>query len=106
MLEIEGLRCFRYESVYFDTPDLAAYHQAATGRQNKFKVRTRTYVDSAECVLEVKTRGGRGETIKERTSYLLSDRERLNDMARKSEALGIRNADQRMADLVLEAVSA
>ena len=37
---------------------------------------------------------------------LLSDRERLNDMARKSEALGIRNADQRMADLVLEAVSA
>ncbi|MFC8037781.1 undecaprenyldiphospho-muramoylpentapeptide beta-N-acetylglucosaminyltransferase [Paenarthrobacter sp. NPDC057355] len=37
---------------------------------------------------------------------LLSDRSRLNDMARKSEALGIRNADQRMADLVLEAVSA
>lgn len=37
---------------------------------------------------------------------LLSDRGRLEDMARKSEALGIRNADQRMADLVLEAVSA
>ncbi|MCF3140027.1 undecaprenyldiphospho-muramoylpentapeptide beta-N-acetylglucosaminyltransferase [Paenarthrobacter sp. AR 02] len=37
---------------------------------------------------------------------LLSDPARLSDMARKSEALGIRNADQRMADLVLEAVSA
>lgn len=37
---------------------------------------------------------------------LLSDPGRLEDMARKSEALGIRNADQRMADLVLEAVSA
>ncbi|MEV7606164.1 undecaprenyldiphospho-muramoylpentapeptide beta-N-acetylglucosaminyltransferase [Paenarthrobacter sp. NPDC089322] len=37
---------------------------------------------------------------------LLSDRRRLEDMSRKSEALGIRNADQRMADLVLEAVSA
>ncbi|MFE4197295.1 undecaprenyldiphospho-muramoylpentapeptide beta-N-acetylglucosaminyltransferase [Paenarthrobacter sp. NPDC056912] len=37
---------------------------------------------------------------------LLSDRGRLDEMARKSEALGIRNADQRMADLVLEAVSA
>ena len=37
---------------------------------------------------------------------LLLDRDRLNDMARKSEALGIRHADQRMADLVLEAVSA
>ncbi|MDR6439132.1 UDP-N-acetylglucosamine--N-acetylmuramyl-(pentapeptide) pyrophosphoryl-undecaprenol N-acetylglucosamine transferase [Paenarthrobacter nicotinovorans] len=37
---------------------------------------------------------------------LISDRKRLEDMAAKSEALGIRNADQRMADLVLEAVSA
>ncbi|WP_416405371.1 undecaprenyldiphospho-muramoylpentapeptide beta-N-acetylglucosaminyltransferase [Arthrobacter sp. LFS091] len=37
---------------------------------------------------------------------LLSDPARLSVMARKSEALGIRNADQRMADLVLEAVSA
>jgi UDP-N-acetylglucosamine--N-acetylmuramyl-(pentapeptide) pyrophosphoryl-undecaprenol N-acetylglucosamine transferase len=37
---------------------------------------------------------------------LLLDRARLLDMARKTEALGIRNADQRMADLVLEAVSA
>jgi hypothetical protein len=81
VLEIDGLRAFRYESVYFDTPDLAAYHQAATGRPNKFKVRTRTYVDSAQCMLEVKTKGGRGETIKERTSYLLSDRERLDERA-------------------------
>ncbi|MFJ4208245.1 undecaprenyldiphospho-muramoylpentapeptide beta-N-acetylglucosaminyltransferase [Paenarthrobacter sp. NPDC089675] len=37
---------------------------------------------------------------------LLGDRQRLEDMARTSERLGIRNADQRMADLVLEAVSA
>ncbi|WP_284976119.1 undecaprenyldiphospho-muramoylpentapeptide beta-N-acetylglucosaminyltransferase [Arthrobacter sp. efr-133-TYG-104] len=37
---------------------------------------------------------------------LLTDRERLADMGRRSEALGVRNADQRMADLVLEAVSA
>ncbi|MFJ5957898.1 undecaprenyldiphospho-muramoylpentapeptide beta-N-acetylglucosaminyltransferase [Paenarthrobacter sp. NPDC092416] len=37
---------------------------------------------------------------------LLSDHSRLEQMARTSERLGIRNADQRMADLVLEAVSA
>ncbi|WP_024820472.1 undecaprenyldiphospho-muramoylpentapeptide beta-N-acetylglucosaminyltransferase [Arthrobacter sp. 31Y] len=36
---------------------------------------------------------------------LLTDPSRLTRMARKSEALGIRNADQRMADLVLEAVT-
>ncbi|MGW9415200.1 undecaprenyldiphospho-muramoylpentapeptide beta-N-acetylglucosaminyltransferase [Arthrobacter cupressi] len=36
---------------------------------------------------------------------LLRDRQRLEDMAARAERLGIRNADQRMADLVLEAVS-
>jgi UDP-N-acetylglucosamine--N-acetylmuramyl-(pentapeptide) pyrophosphoryl-undecaprenol N-acetylglucosamine transferase len=36
---------------------------------------------------------------------LLGDRQRLETMAAKAERLGIRNADQRMADLVLEAVS-
>jgi len=36
---------------------------------------------------------------------LLGDRQRLETMAAKAESLGIRNADQRMADLVLEAVS-
>jgi UDP-N-acetylglucosamine--N-acetylmuramyl-(pentapeptide) pyrophosphoryl-undecaprenol N-acetylglucosamine transferase len=36
---------------------------------------------------------------------LLSDPARLAKMAASSEALGIRNADRRMADLVLEAVS-
>ncbi|GAA2864516.1 undecaprenyldiphospho-muramoylpentapeptide beta-N-acetylglucosaminyltransferase [Paenarthrobacter ilicis] len=37
---------------------------------------------------------------------LLLNGSRLDDMARRAEALGIRNADQRMVDLVLEAVSA
>jgi UDP-N-acetylglucosamine--N-acetylmuramyl-(pentapeptide) pyrophosphoryl-undecaprenol N-acetylglucosamine transferase len=46
------------------------------------------------------------EWLKDELIPLVSDRGRLDDMARRSEALGIRNADQRMADLVLEAVSA
>ncbi|UUZ60089.1 polyphosphate polymerase domain-containing protein [Nocardioides sp. B-3] len=81
VLEIDGLRDFRYESVYFDTPDLKAYHQSATGRRSKFKVRTRTYVDSATCMLEVKTEGGRGETVKTRMPYPLEGREALDDEA-------------------------
>ncbi|MEZ2388725.1 undecaprenyldiphospho-muramoylpentapeptide beta-N-acetylglucosaminyltransferase [bacterium RCC_150] len=36
---------------------------------------------------------------------LLTDRARLEEMARKARDLGIRNADERMADLVLEAVA-
>lgn len=81
VLEIDGLRDFRYESVYFDTPDLAAYHRSATGRRSKFKVRTRTYVDSAACMLEVKTEGGRGQTVKDRMPYPLDRREVLDDDA-------------------------
>lgn len=69
VLEIGGIRSFRYESVYFDTPALESYLGAAHGRRRRFKVRTRTYLDSGGCMLEVKTRSGRGETVKERMPY-------------------------------------
>jgi len=83
VLEISGRRLFRYDSVYFDTGALTAYRQHAQGRRHRFKVRTRTYLDSGECVLEVKLRGGRGETIKERYPYDWADRCRLTDPARQ-----------------------
>jgi hypothetical protein len=69
ILEIGSVRVFAYESVYFDTPDLTSYLLAARRRRRRFKVRTRAYVDSAECWLEVKTRGPRGSTVKNRLPY-------------------------------------
>jgi hypothetical protein len=69
MLDIEGTRSFGYESIYFDTADLASYFGAAHRRRRRFKVRTRTYVDSAECYLEVKSPGGRSVTVKERIAH-------------------------------------
>jgi hypothetical protein len=66
VLDIGGRRSFGYESLYFDTPDLASYHLAARGRRRRFKVRRRTYLDSGESFVEVKTRGSRGATVKER----------------------------------------
>jgi len=68
-LEIDGARVFSYQSVYFDTPVRTSYLAAAHGRRRRFKVRTRTYADSGDCVLEVKTTGGRGQTIKVRRPY-------------------------------------
>lgn len=68
-LEIGGERSFRYRSVYFDTPDLISFHLAAHRRRRRFKVRTRTYLDSALCWLEVKTSGQRGGTVKDRLPY-------------------------------------
>lgn len=78
VLEIGGVRWFRYESVYFDTPALDSYLGAAHGRRRRFKVRTRTYLDSGECMLEVKTRSGRGETVKARMPYDLGRRTALD----------------------------
>ncbi|MFC4631098.1 polyphosphate polymerase domain-containing protein [Promicromonospora alba] len=69
VLEIDGARSFAYDSTYFDTPGLDAYRLAATRRRRRFKVRTRTYVDSGSCFVEVKTRAGRGTTVKERQPH-------------------------------------
>jgi len=69
MLDIDGVRSFGYESVYFDTPDLSSYLGAAHRRRRRFKIRTRTYVDSAQCYLEVKSPGARNATVKDRLEH-------------------------------------
>jgi VTC domain len=78
VLQIGDLRLFRYESVYFDTPELATYRQHAHGRRRRVKIRTRAYLDSGECTLEFKRVGSRGETVKERYPYHLAARHRLD----------------------------
>jgi hypothetical protein len=82
VLQIDALRVFRYESAYFDTPTLTAYHQHAHGRRRRVKIRTRAYLDSGECLLEFKSVGGRGETVKERYPYRLASRHELDASAR------------------------
>ncbi|MBX7267291.1 polyphosphate polymerase domain-containing protein [Micromonospora sp. Llam7] len=74
VLEIDGERSFRYESVYFDTPWLASYHCAAYRRRRRFKVRTRSYLDSAQCWLRVKISGARDSITKHRLPYDPRDR--------------------------------
>ncbi|MBX3098733.1 MAG: polyphosphate polymerase domain-containing protein [Salinibacterium sp.] len=77
VLEIAGARASSYESVYFDTPDLLSYRLAATARRRRFKIRTRSYVDTAEAWLEVKTRGSRSSTVKDRVAYDIVHRDIL-----------------------------
>ena len=69
VLSIEGARTFRYRSTYFDTRDLTSYLAAARRRPHRFKIRTRTYLDSDLCMLEVKTRDARGRTVKHRIPH-------------------------------------
>ncbi|MEH3089214.1 MAG: polyphosphate polymerase domain-containing protein [Microbacterium arborescens] len=82
VLEISGSRCFAYESVYFDTPDLLSFRMAAQPRRRRFKLRTRAYLDTDAAFLEIKTRGTRGTTVKERSEYDLDLRATLTDDAR------------------------
>jgi Domain of unknown function (DUF4956)/VTC domain len=82
VLEVEGLRRFTYESVYFDTPDLLTYRHHVQGRRRRYKARTRTYLVSASCAFEVKLKSGRDHTIKAQLPYLLIDRARMTPDAR------------------------
>ncbi len=83
VLTIAGARNFRYESVYFDTEGLASYLGAARRRPHRFKVRTRSYLDSATCMLEVKTRDARGRTVKHRFPHDFAQRAQLTDDAKR-----------------------
>lgn len=69
VLCIEGSRWFNYESLYFDTPGLDSYRLAATRRNSRFKVRARTYLQSGDTMVEVKTKDRRGRTVKHREAY-------------------------------------
>lgn len=69
VLTIDGRSDFGYASTYFDTDHLVSYHQAAYGRRRRFKVRTRDYLDAGTAFLEVKVRGTRDVTVKDRIEH-------------------------------------
>ncbi len=66
VLEIDGKRCFRYRSTYFDTTDLRFYNLHHAGKLNRHKVRMREYLDSNSQFLEVKFKNNKKRTIKRR----------------------------------------
>ncbi|MBR8741101.1 polyphosphate polymerase domain-containing protein [Nocardiopsis sp. MG754419] len=66
VLEIDGRNSFLYSSTYLDTPDLRTFHDHRQGRRLRYKVRTRTYVNTGTRMFEVKVQGARGITDKVR----------------------------------------
>lgn len=69
ILEIDDRRAFTYDTRYFDDPDCSAYYEHHQGLRKGFKVRVRRYSDAGLCFLEVKVKGKRGMTVKNRQSY-------------------------------------
>lgn len=64
VLDVDGRRCSEYASVYFDTPDLRTYRDHVMERRRRFKLRTRHYGDVSATMLELKLKGGSGQTLK------------------------------------------
>ena len=65
VLEIEGVRAFKYKSCYFDD-NYQCYYDHHQGKRLRFKVRTRHYIDSGDMFFEVKLKDKRGVTNKDR----------------------------------------
>src|SRR6185436_4375043 len=66
VLEVNGKRISRYESLYYDTEDFALFHLHRRGKANRFKVRNRLYVESDVCYFELKHKSNKGRTSKNR----------------------------------------
>ncbi|MFG2114491.1 polyphosphate polymerase domain-containing protein [Streptomyces sp. NPDC048718] len=64
VLDLGGRRSTGYRTVYFDTPGLASWRAHTQGRRRRWKVRTRLYAEDGLCRVEVKTKDGRGATVK------------------------------------------
>jgi len=63
LLDINGNKISRYESLYFDTEDFQLYHQHRCGKLNRYKVRFRKYVESELNYFEVKFKNNKGRTV-------------------------------------------
>jgi hypothetical protein len=73
VLDVNGHRISRYESLYFDTKNFDLYYHHHRGKTNRFKVRCRKYVESDLHFFEVKFKNNKGRTIKDRVKQPLID---------------------------------
>jgi hypothetical protein len=68
VLSIGGQILHPYETLYFDTPSHDLYLMHHNGRQNRYKLRFRKYVNSGISFFEVKLKTNTHRTIKRRVS--------------------------------------
>ena len=66
ILEVGNKRLCNYETLYYDTADLQLYNHHLKNRANRYKIRSRNYVDSDLRFFEVKFKNNKGRTIKTR----------------------------------------
>lgn len=55
-----------YKTIYFDTASYGMFQQHHNGQRERFKIRTREYINSSLFFLEVKVKNNKGLTLKSR----------------------------------------
>jgi hypothetical protein len=70
--EMNKERIFRYESLYYDTPELKTYFDHHQGKRIRYKIRFRKYIDTGDAFLEIKKKKNYIRTDKRRTEFELS----------------------------------
>ena len=66
ILEIDGVRTFKYDNTYFDTEEFQFYIQHHNESRRRFKVRYRKYCEANEQYFEIKVKDNKNRTIKNR----------------------------------------
>ena len=76
VLEVNGARLHHYQTLYFDTADFTLYQHHHAGASNRYKVRSRAYVESDLAFFEVKRKTNKKRTIKKgfRSALILCSR--------------------------------
>lgn len=64
LLEIDGIRLFQYNSLYYDTQGLKFFLEHHNGIRPRCKVRFREYLDTDTVYLEIKQKTNKGRTKK------------------------------------------
>ncbi|MEO6606784.1 MAG: VTC domain-containing protein [Aeromicrobium sp.] len=101
VLQIAGRLSTTYRSTYFDTAAFAATRSHVQRRRRRWKIRTRLYVEDDLCRVEVKTKNGRGETVKVAMASTVDHYGQLvgEDLAFVSSAVAPRHPDFRVDSL-------
>lgn len=73
VLDVNGNRISRYESLYFDTEKFDLYFSHHRKKPARYKIRFRKYVESDLHFFEVKFKNNKGRTIKDRVKQPLID---------------------------------
>lgn len=85
VLEINKQRMMPYESRYFDFPTMDMYTTHQNGKQNRYKIRVRTYKTTGQKFLELKFKNNKKRTIKKRMEITkITERAAVRDFFTKN----------------------